>query len=639
MEKSLLLRLKKLNIALVSHIFATGPALDLEEYLKDKTKSLFFIGHPFPYRKEVNSFYRIYKNKKLVKEHKAIGWKLPEVLFYVKDFLYTFWWVLSKKQKFDYYIGSDNFTAFLGLILKKIGKVNHVILYTIDYMPKRFDNPILNWLYHFFDKMCLKFCHIVWNVSPNMAKAREKYSGIKIEKSSPQIVVPLGMWHKRISRLSLKRVKYQIVFLGHILEKQGLDIAIKALPQLIKRFPQIKLLIIGTGPDEKRLRNLARKLKVENYIEFTGYVESHEEVEKLLSQSTVALATYKPDPQSFSNWADPMKIKTYIAAGLPVVLTKVPPIAKDIEKNKCGFIVDYSEKNLAKKISFLLNNENALQEYSRNAVTFAKQFDWNKVFAEALEESLERSQEQQIFKQKKYFVKDLAVYSDYNENLNDWRRSYLRKIEKDLLTNSKGKTLIDIGAGSGYISIEMARKGLKVYALDISPQSIELLKKYKKKFVLKNLHILHNPAEKIPLPSKSIDYIVANAVLEHIFDEEQAISEWNRILKIGGKIFLTVPINYKYVWPFFWPIHYLNDRRLGHLRRYNLEELKNKFKMRVQKVYYTGHFPKMIYLVLSRFAAGGIRKNLFLDKYFESIDEKNVHKTYGSSNISIIFQK
>lgn len=382
-------QLPGLKFVIVSHIFATGPALDLEEYLKSKVKTLLFIGHPFPFRKETNSFYRIYKHGRLTSKYKAFGWKLPEVLLYLKDSFYTLWWVLNFEGRFNYYIGSDNFSAFLGLVLKKIGKVDEVILYTIDYLPQRFKNPILNSLYHFFDKMCLKKCKVVWNVSPVMAQAREQFSGLKIEECTPQILVPLGMWHQRIPKLPLEeKEKFQIVFMGHILEKQGLDIVIKALPKIVKKIPQVKLLIIGTGPDEKRLKSIANKLNVDKSIEFTGYVENHEDVEKLLSKSTVSVATYKPDPRSFTNWADPGKIKNYLSAGLPVFLTKVPPVAQELAVNRCAVISEYDEGDVAEKITKFLKNRKLLKQYSKNAVVFASKYDWNKIFYRALSKSL-----------------------------------------------------------------------------------------------------------------------------------------------------------------------------------------------------------------------------------------------------------
>ncbi len=242
--------------------------------------------------------------------------------------------------------------------------------------------------------------------------------------------------------------------------------------------------------------------------------------------------------------------------------------------------------------------------------------------------------------QKEYFNKDLCLYDDYQQNFNAWRISYINKIKKDLIKmNVKNKVLLDIGAGSGYISVEMAKLGLKVYAYDISLQAIKNLNKHKKTFSLTNLIPMRGFAEKILLPNESVDYIVANAILEHIPDEQKAILEWKRVLKKRGKVFIVVPLKFRHIWPFFWPINYLNDRMVGHLRRYDLKDLKKKFNLKVKKVYYTGHFAKMCYLLFSRLMVGGIRKNLPFDEYFEKLDMKSEGRSYGASNMAVILQK
>lgn len=390
MKQTLFKRLKQLNVAIVSHIFATGPALDLEEYLKDKTGSLLFIGHPFVYRKEISSFYRYYQGGQLKRKHKAYPWKLPEGLLYFKDAFFTLWWVLRQKKKIDFYIGSDNFSAFFGLVLKRLGKTENVILYTVDYFPKRFSNPIFNSLYHFFDKQCLIHCRVIWNVSARIAKAREDFKILKEEEYKPQIVVPLGMWYDRIPKVSVEnKDKYTVVFMGHILEKQGLDVAINALPVIAKKIPQVKLIIIGTGPYEEELKLLAKRIKIDKRIEFLGYIEKHEDVEKRLAQSTVAIAPYKPDPESFTYFADPGKIKNYLAAGLPVVLTDVPAIAKEIETKEAGIICDYKPAAFAQSIITLLTDRKKLRKFSKNATRYAESFDWNTVFYKALRASLD----------------------------------------------------------------------------------------------------------------------------------------------------------------------------------------------------------------------------------------------------------
>lgn len=389
MKKTLPLNLKKLNIVIASHIFATGPALDLEEYLKGKVKRLTFIGHPFLFRKKINSFLRIYSNGKKIKDKEAFPWKLPSIIQYVKDAAYTFFWILKVPGRIDYYFGSDGFLGYLGLLLKKMGKVSNVVLYTIDFMPVRFKNPILNKLYHYFDQACLTECKITWNLSSKMAEGRANYYKKSKLSYAPQLTVPLGIWFDRIPKNSFSsRQRYQVVFMGHILKKQGLDIVIEGMTSIVKKIPKIKLLIIGTGDYEGALMSKIKSKKLERYVEFSGYVESHEEVEKMLADSMLAVAPYKPDPESFTYFADPGKIKNYLAAGLPVILTDVPPIAKEIQKSNCAVIIEYNAKAFENAVLELLSNENKLKTYQKNAINFAKKFDWNYVFNKALVETI-----------------------------------------------------------------------------------------------------------------------------------------------------------------------------------------------------------------------------------------------------------
>lgn len=388
MKRDLETELKKLKIIIVSHIFARGPALELEDYLKGKTSSLLFIGHPFLYRDDIRSFYRHYENGKLIKTSKVPAIKIPEILNYFKEFILTLWWIMIKGRKFDLYIGSDSFSAFMGFVLKKLSLVNYVILYTIDYLPQRFENRFLNSLYHFFDKVCLKNCTIVWNVSKEISEARSKFAGLKPEECVKQIVVPLGVWYNRIPKTPLsKRDQNTIVFMGHILEKQGLDEVIRALPIIKRKIPKIKLRVIGTGPHLSKLRALVTSFKVSNHVEFLGYVKSHKEIERILAKNMIAVATYKPDPKSFTYFADPGKVKNYLAAGLPVLITDVPPIAKEITKRKCALLCEYNPEDIAKKAISLLSNNKRVHTFSKNAVNYAKKYDWNKTYSKAFTRS------------------------------------------------------------------------------------------------------------------------------------------------------------------------------------------------------------------------------------------------------------
>ncbi len=232
-----------------------------------------------------------------------------------------------------------------------------------------------------------------------------------------------------------------------------------------------------------------------------------------------------------------------------------------------------------------------------------------------------------------YFDKEFSSTSDYK--LAAWQNSYIKKIKKYVLDNNfKNKVLLDVGTGSGYVAIELAKHGIKVIACDLSPQAIENLEKYKKIFGLKNLKLLVCNAENLPIKNASVDYVVSNALLEHLPNEEKAISEWKRVLKKGGRMLVTVPLSLKFVWPFLWPINMLYDRRLGHLRRYTADSLKKKFKLKVCKTLYTGHLLKVLGVILTT-----LLKTHVYDEFLEKQDSNGQNIAYGANNITVIFEK
>lgn len=235
--------------------------------------------------------------------------------------------------------------------------------------------------------------------------------------------------------------------------------------------------------------------------------------------------------------------------------------------------------------------------------------------------------------QSEYFNNEFKSMTDYT--LSRWQESYMMRIKKFVLRRYyKNKVLIDIASGSGYVAIEAAKLGLRVIATDFSSQSIKNLNAYKKKFKLSKLKIIQCRAEKLTLPNNSVDYLIANAILEHIYNEEQAISEWKRVLKKGGRIYITVPLKYYYIFPFLWLPNFIHDRRIGHLRRYDKETLERKFELPVIKTIYTGHIVKIFAIITSKI----MRTNKY-DDYFELQDIKQEERRYGANNISVVFEK
>jgi len=375
--------LQNKKIIIATHVYATGPAQDLEEYLvKLKINKLLFIGHPLfyvPGRK--GSCYKKYTNGNLIKEKNLPNWKIQSPLSYVKDVLLTFWWVFLTEEKWDLYIGLGNINAFVGIWLRRLGKTKKVVFYTIDYVPKRFENKTLNALYHWVDKFCVKNADQTWNLSSRMAEAREKQKGMKQSIYNKQVTFPIGIWFDRIKRLPFEEIeKHTLVYMGHLLEKQGVQLVLEAIPEIVKEIKDFKFVIIGSGEYEGTLKKMRKDLNIEKYVEFKGYVKDHKDIENMLARCACGVAMYNKEVDTWTYYADPGKVKVYLATGLPIIITDVPHIARQIEDVKCGVVIDYKKEDLVNAIVSLMKNKDLLKKYRENASEFAKQFDWNVMF-------------------------------------------------------------------------------------------------------------------------------------------------------------------------------------------------------------------------------------------------------------------
>ncbi len=371
------------RVAIATHYYATGPAFELEEYMRPRTRHLLFIAHPlFPGR--LPSYFRIYRDGQLAAEGNLPGPDGPTRYF--MEVVRTTRWASRVDPPFDLYIGGDSLLALPGLYLRRRGRARNVVLYSIDFVPERFKNPIMNKIYHGVDAFVSRHVDVIWNVSAAIGRARDNRDGPG--SAAPQIVVPVGAHVSRIGRKPLAWASQgQIAFMGHLLEKQGLQLVIEALPAIRAEVPTATLLVIGDGPYARELKRLAHTLGVQDSVQFAGFVESHAEIEDRLADSAVAVAPYVPDPTSFTQFADPGKLKTYLACGLPIVMTDVPEFAQTIVLGGAGVIVPYRADALAAAIVGYLTSPVALDHARVAAAKIARQFEWDRIFDEALDQT------------------------------------------------------------------------------------------------------------------------------------------------------------------------------------------------------------------------------------------------------------
>lgn len=100
-------------------------------------------------------------------------------------------------------------------------------------------------------------------------------------------------------------------------------------------------------------------------------------------------------------------------------------------------------------------------------------------------------------------------------------------------------TLVDLGAGDGYLSRGVSPHVGTVIAVDISGEMLNELSKKAVKEGLTNIRTIMSDGCDMPLSGQSADVVCANMFLHHIDEPVIAIKEMHRVLRPGGKVFLA----------------------------------------------------------------------------------------------------
>lgn len=200
------------------------------------------------------------------------------------------------------------------------------------------------------------------------------------------------------------------------------------------------------------------------------------------------------------------------------------------------------------------------------------------------------------------------------------------------------KNILDIGCGAGALGLYLANNGNTVLGIDISQKAVESANESAKYLGFKKAKFQKmNFPNKVP--NKKFDMILFTEVIEHLENDDLALKKIYNLLKPEGIVIISTPSKNA-------PLHKLGlakefDKKVGHLRRYTLEELIKKANKYEFKILETKKVEGIIrnFLFLNPIAGKFIRFiKFFLSDWVTFIDNISL-KLFGESNIILILQK
>lgn len=165
-----------------------------------------------------------------------------------------------------------------------------------------------------------------------------------------RVVVLTAMWERELGRLfpglrvsvlgnpvqvpdsgcPARGASKTVLFLGRLREKKGIVDLLNAVPAVLRRVPETHFVLAGDG-DQADMSALAEQLGVSASVSFPGWIDGPEKDALLASASVLVLPSY------FEGL--PVCILEAMAAGVPVVASRVGGIPDVLEDGACGLLI------------------------------------------------------------------------------------------------------------------------------------------------------------------------------------------------------------------------------------------------------------------------------------------------------------
>lgn len=264
---------------------------------------------------------------------------------------------MHKKDNFDVILSftasfSQNFSFYLISRMLRVPFIREKNEYPKAILLKGFENLTR------FDRVFLKNAYKIYDGFILISDSLRSFFMDKSRKNAPIEIVPIVVDIDRFEEASHQIPDNYITYCGYLFgEKDGISILLQSFAAISKKYPDWKLMLVGDTSDQSGLQKLSSeisRLKMQNKVELTGFV-NRDEVPRYLSKSSVLVLARPNNVQAQGGF--PTKLGEYLATGRPVLVTATSDIPKYIKDGVNGFLARPGNiENFSEKLDQILGN-------------------------------------------------------------------------------------------------------------------------------------------------------------------------------------------------------------------------------------------------------------------------------------------
>lgn len=171
-----------------------------------------------------------------------------------------------------------------------------------------------------------------------------------LETWSRMHIIHCGVNSDQFQLVTHQGIGHRLLYVGRLATTKGLPILLESLASLKSTFPNLVLTVVGDGTDKLVLQEIVSRLGIQEAVEFVGY-QSQSKVREYMQQTDILVLP------SFAEGI-PVVLMEAMAAGLPVVTTRIAGINELVEDGVSGYLVPPGDMtSLAEAIKNLLKDE------------------------------------------------------------------------------------------------------------------------------------------------------------------------------------------------------------------------------------------------------------------------------------------